>query len=120
MLPKPPTKNQGRRLPLASPVGKNMGSQPPLATSAHGGMEVRLCFGFLPNLVLSIHKNAQEVMGDTSPGCYFLKATSTAFHDPTERKSLPPTATSLLGLSLKIIPILCYAPLLTGKATFLN
>ncbi len=26
---------------------------------------VRLCFGFLPNLALSIHKNAQQVSGDT-------------------------------------------------------
>ena len=44
---------------------------------------VRSCFGFLPNLALSIHKNAREVMGDTSPGCYFLKAMNTAFHDLT-------------------------------------
>ena len=38
-LPTPPAKNQGRRLPLASPVGKGKGNQPPHATSAHSGME---------------------------------------------------------------------------------
>jgi len=44
---------------------------------------VRLRFGFLPNLALSTHKNAREVMGHTSPGCYFLKAMNTTFHDLT-------------------------------------
>jgi hypothetical protein len=48
-------------------------------------------------------------MGDTSPGCYFLKAMNTAFHDLTRGKSLPPETTSLLGLSLKFIPSARYA-----------
>jgi hypothetical protein len=48
-------------------------------------------------------------MGGTSPGCYFLKAMNTAFHDLTEGKSLPQTASSLLGLSLKFIPTPRYA-----------
>ena len=67
-------------------------------------------FGFLPNLSLSIHINARELMGGTSPGCYFLKATNTAFHDLTTGESLPPATTTLLGLSLKFIPTPRYAP----------
>jgi hypothetical protein len=65
---------------------------------------VKSCIGFLPNLVLSIHKNARQVLGDMSPGCYLLKAANTAFHDLTKWKSLPPAASSLLGLGLKFIP----------------
>ena len=84
------------------------------------GWRVRSCFGFLPNLALSIHKNALEVMGDTSPGFYFLKATNTAFHDLPAGNSLPPTATSLLGLSLKLISTPRYAPLATDIAPFLD
>jgi hypothetical protein len=68
-----------------------------------------LCFGFLPNVALSIHKNTHEVMGDTSPGCYFLKATNKSFLGLTGGKSLVPATTSLLGLSLKFIPTPCYA-----------
>ena len=71
---------------------------------------VRTCFGFFPNLTLSIHKNARAVMGDMSPGCYFLKAANTTFHDLTKAKLLPPAAASLLGLSLKFIPTPCYSP----------
>ncbi len=65
---------------------------------------VKSCIGFLPNLALSIHKNARQVLGDMSPGCYLLKAANTAFHDLTKRKSLPPATSSLLGLGLKFIP----------------
>ncbi len=71
---------------------------------------VRLCFGFLPNLALSIHKNARQVMGDTSLGCYFLKGSNNTFHDLTAGASLPPATASLLGLSLKFIPTPCYSP----------
>ena len=71
---------------------------------------VRTCFGFFPNLTLSIHKNARAVMGDMSPGCYFLKAANTTFHDLTKAKLLPPAAASLLGLSLKFIPTPHYSP----------
>ena len=78
---------------------------------------VRSSFGFLPNLTISTHKNAREVMGGTSPGCYFLKAMNTAFHDLTEGRSLPPTITSLLGLSLKFIPTPRYAPSATELAS---
>ena len=65
---------------------------------------VKSCIGFLMNLALSFHKNAQQVLGNMSPGCYHLKAADTAFHDLTKQKSLPPAASSLLGLGLKFIP----------------
>ena len=55
-------------------------------------------------------------MGDTSPGCYFLKVMNTAFHDLTRGKLLPPSTTSLLGLSLKFIPTPRYAPSATNVA----
>jgi hypothetical protein len=82
--------------------------------------QVRSCFSFLPNLALSIYKNAREVMGDTSPGCYFLKAINTAFPDLMKGESMPPTATSLLGLSLKFILTPRYAPLTMDIAPFLD
>ena len=81
---------------------------------------VKSSFGFLPNLALSDHKNAQEVIGSTSPGCYFLKAINTAFHDLTRGKSLPAATRSLLGLSLKSIPTPCYAPSATDVAPFFD
>jgi hypothetical protein len=71
---------------------------------------VESCIGFLPNLALSIHKNARQVLGDTSPGCYLLKAANTAFHDLTKWNSLPPAVTSLLGLSFKLIPAPRHSP----------
>jgi hypothetical protein len=49
-------------------------------------------------------------MGDTSPGCYFLKASNNTFHDLTAGASLPPATATLLGLSLKFIPTPCYLP----------
>ncbi len=71
---------------------------------------VRSRFGFLPNLTLSAHKNAREVMKSISPGCYFSKAMNTAFHDLTRGKLLPVATRSLLRLSLKFIPTPRYAP----------
>lgn len=73
-------------------------------------------YGFVPNLSLSVHRNAREIMGDTSPGCYFLKAMNTAFHDLTTGKSLPLATASLLGLSLKFILTPCCAPSATDLA----
>jgi hypothetical protein len=49
-------------------------------------------------------------MGTTSPGCYFLKAMNTTFHDLTGGKSLPVATRSLLGLGLKFIPTPRFAP----------
>ncbi len=65
---------------------------------------VKSCIRFLPNLALSIHKNARQVLGDMTPRCYLLKAANTEFHDLTKRKSLLLAASSLLGLGLKFIP----------------
>jgi hypothetical protein len=54
--------------------------------------------------LLSTHMNARWALGDMSPGCYFLKASNSTFHDLTRDQSLPPTAASFLGLGLKFIP----------------
>ncbi len=70
---------------------------------------VKSCIGFLPNLALSIHKSARQVLSNMSPGCYLLKAANTAFHDLTKRKSLPPATSSLLGLGLKFVPTPCHS-----------
>ena len=59
---------------------------------------------------LSNHKNAQMVMGDMSPRCYFLNAAKSTFYDLMKAKMLPPAALSLLGLSLKFIPTLQHPP----------
>ncbi len=88
--------------------GKETNCQKQLVNAAE--WRVKSSFGFLPNPALLIHKNAQEVMGSTSSGCYFLKAMNTAFHDLTRGKLLPVATQSLLGLSLKFIPTPCYAP----------
>ncbi len=81
---------------------------------------VRSCFGFLPNLALSIQKNARQVMGDTSPGCYFLKASNNTFHDLPTGQSLPPAMATLLRLSLKFIPTPRYSPSKSNVAPSLN
>jgi hypothetical protein len=59
-------------------------------------------------------------MGSISPGCYFSKAMNTAFHDLTRGTLLPVATQSLLGLSLKFIPIPCYAPTATDVAPSLD
>ncbi len=61
-------------------------------------------YGFLPASHISAHMNVRRVLGDMSPGCYFLKASNSAFHDLTQDQTLPPMAVSLLGLGLKFIP----------------
>ena len=81
---------------------------------------VRSCFCFLSNLALLVHRGAREVMGGTSPGCYFRKAMNTAFHNLTGRRLLPPATRSLLGLSLKFIPTPPYAPSTTDIAPSLD
>ena len=68
-------------------------------------------YGFLPAPNLSTHMNVRRILGDMSPGCYFLKASNNTFHDLTEDKALPPMAASLLGLGLKFIPTPQYSPL---------
>ena len=58
----------------------------------------------MPDLSLSIHLNARQVLGNTLSGCYFGKVLNRAFHDLTDGKSIPPAAHEILGLSLKFIP----------------
>ena len=65
----------------------------------------------IPTVTKQLHSNPyREVMGSVSPGCYFLKAMNTAFHDLTRGKLLPVATRSVLGLSLKFIPTPRYAP----------
>ncbi len=59
-------------------------------------------------------------MGNTSPGCYFLKASNNTFHDLTAGQSLPPAMATLLGLSLKFIPTPRYSPSKSNVAPSLN
>ena len=40
-----------------------------------------------------------------SPGCYFLRASNSTFHDLTRDQALPPKAASLLSLGLKFISL---------------
>jgi hypothetical protein len=72
---------------------------------------VETSHGFLPALNLSTHMNARQVLGNTSPGCYFLlNASNSTSHDLTNDQSLPTTAASLLGLGLKFIPTPGHSP----------
>ncbi len=59
-------------------------------------------------------------MGDTSPGCYFLKASNNTFHDLTAGQSLLPATATLLRLSLKFIPTPRYSPSKSNIAPSLN
>jgi hypothetical protein len=109
MLPMLPQKIDRRPNPSISQLGKAQKETHCLQLMQAAESRVRLCLGFLPNLALSIHMNAWQVLGDTSPGCYFLKAVNSAFHDLTHGKSLPLAAASHLGLSLKFISTPCYS-----------
>jgi hypothetical protein len=73
-------------------------------------IRVETSHGFLPALKLSTHMNARHVLGNTSPGCYFLRASNSTFHDLMSNQSLPTTAASLLGLGLKFIPTPGHSP----------
>jgi hypothetical protein len=85
-------------------------------------MEWRLekSHGFLPALTLSTHLNVRRVLGNTSPGCYFLRASNSMFHNLTNNHSLPPTAASLLGLGLKFIPTPSHSPAAEEIAPWLD
>ena len=85
-----------KRSPGSSRVGTNAGRKQLLANSASGRMESQVVLWFS---ALSNHKNAQMVMGDMSPRCYFLSAAKSTFYDLMKAKMLPPAASSLLRLS---------------------
>ena len=61
-------------------------------------------YNFLPDLSLSTHLNARKVLGNTDPRTYFARPHNLAFHDLTKQKNIHPSASQLLGLSLKFIP----------------
>ena len=73
--------------------------------------------GFLPNLLISIHLNAREVLGSTTPGCYFPHPVNASCHDITEAKSLPYSAKKVLGLGGKFIVTPSYT---TAKCLMLD
>jgi len=62
----------------------------------------------MPDLSLSVHKNAQNVLGSMTSECYFNTVSNMVFHDLTDGSSLPAVASQLLGLGLKFIPTLKY------------
>ena len=61
-------------------------------------------YNFVPDLSLSTHLNARKVLGNTNPRTYFARPHNLAFHDLTKQKNIHPSASQLLGLSLKFIP----------------
>jgi hypothetical protein len=67
--------------------------------------EVRENFGFIPNLTISTHLNAQHVLGKTPTRVYFTHFTNKQFHNLTTKKYIPVAAATVLGFSLKFIPV---------------
>ena len=63
----------------------------------------------MPDLSLSIHKNALRALGETPPAAYFRKPFNLAFHDLTSGKSLPAATHRIIGLSTKFCPVPKYA-----------
>ena len=106
-----------KRSPGSSRVGTNAGRKQLLANSASGRMESQVVLWFS---ALSNHKNAQMVMGDMSPRCYFLNAAKSTFYDLMKAKMLPPAASSLLGLSLKFIFMPQHPPSFSNIAPLLD
>ena len=60
-------------------------------------METYESYGFVPNLGISNHLNARPVLGNTTPECYFYHSMNKPFHDLTNGRLLPATATSFSG-----------------------
>ena len=58
---------------------------------------VKESYGFLPVSNLPTYMNVRQVLGDMSPGCYFLRASNSTFYDLTWDWALPLMATSLFG-----------------------
>ena len=65
---------------------------------------VSAMYDFVPDLSISIHHNAQKVVGDTPPRAYFSCPYNLGFHDLTKGKVTHPAASQVLGLSSKFIP----------------
>jgi len=61
-------------------------------------------YGFTPSLQLSIHRNAQNVLGKMQQSKYSGKVNNLTFHNLTTGNILPASANLLLGLGLKFIP----------------
>jgi hypothetical protein len=61
-------------------------------------------------LGISTHLNARHVLGNTTPECYFNHSTNKTFHNLTNGRSLPATATSILGMRMNLIPTPSWTP----------
>ncbi len=71
----------------------------------HAMKETHENYGFVPNLAASTHLNARHVLGETPTGVYFAHFTNKQFHDHTTKKIIPAAALTILGFSLKFIPV---------------
>jgi hypothetical protein len=71
----------------------------------HATREIHKNFGFVPNITISIHLNAQYVLGKTHMGVYFTHFINKQFHDLTTKKPIPAAAATVLSLGLKFIPV---------------
>jgi hypothetical protein len=61
-------------------------------------------YGFTPSLQISIHQNAQNVLGKMQQSDYSTTVNNLTFHNLTTGNILPTSASLLLGLGLKFIP----------------
>ena len=59
--------------------------------------------GFLPDLLTSVRQNAQQVLGDTLPGHFFLSPSNLTFHNLTPGRSLPLATRIMMGMFTKFI-----------------
>ena len=71
-------------------------------------------YGFVPNLSLSICKNAAIVVGNSITWHYLSRPKNLAFHDLTQGKVVPKIAKELLGISRNFIPVKKYSPNFKG------
>ena len=59
--------------------------------------------GLLPDLLISVRQNAQQVLGDTLLGCSFLSPSYLIFHNLTPGRYFPLSTIMVLGVFTKII-----------------
>ena len=66
---------------------------------------IRSAFGFVADTTKSDNENAYDRLRTMDTWTYFHRPTAMAFHDLTKTKTPPRNLRSLLGLSLKFIPV---------------
>ena len=99
----PPQKEKEHTHQKADPVGRRQPATRRSSTKCADRAGGYCHAWFLPDLLLSIHKNERKVWGSTTPECYFPHPINSSCHDITEAKSLPYTARKVLGLGGKFI-----------------